>query len=88
MRVIRFTADWCAPCKQLTPLFDQLRKENPHIEFQEINVDDNRETVVERGVRQVPTVIFEVNGMEVDRAVGLEPRETYETILRTYYGKR
>lgn len=83
-KVIRFSAAWCGPCKMLAPTFEQLEKEFGDVEFETIDIDGNRDTVVEYDVRTVPTVIFEQNGVVVDKLVGLHSKDEYLNKIYMY----
>lgn len=76
-----FTATWCQPCKHLTPVIDQLRKENPSVGYQKIDIDANSEIAQQYGVRAVPTIIFEKNGSIVQQVVGVQPKSYYQSII-------
>ena len=54
-----YTASWCQPCKQLAPIFDTLQNEILEAQFQTIDVDQNRDEALAKGISSVPTVIFE-----------------------------
>ena len=72
--VKRYTATWCGPCKQLAPVFDALQSEIPNVQFQTIDVDQNRDAALEANVSSVPTVIFEKDGQQVYRFSGALPK--------------
>ncbi len=78
-----FTAIWCQPCKHLTPVIDQLRRENPSVAYQKIDIDQNSEVAQQYGVRAVPTIIFEKNGTVVQQVVGVQPKSYYQSIITT-----
>jgi thioredoxin 1 len=81
--VKRFTAAWCGPCKQLAPLFEQLRSEYPNVSFQTIDVDMDGDTTMSYGITSVPTVIIESNGQVVLRSVGVQPKSTYTNTIKS-----
>ena len=76
-----FTATWCGPCKQLSPIMKELVNESEGIGYQIIDVDQNPDAASRLGVRSLPTVIFEKNGTEVQRVIGLKPKSYYKQII-------
>ena len=76
IKVTRYTAAWCGPCKQLAPLFEQLKTEYPNVIFETIDVDMNKDAAIEDGVSSIPTVIIEREGAKA-RFVGLQPKSVY-----------
>lgn len=77
IKVKRFTAAWCGPCKQLAPLFEQLKTSFPNVVFETIDVDTNQESAQENFVTSIPTVIFEKDGLAKQRFTGLQPKSMY-----------
>lgn len=69
--LIDFFADWCGPCKMLSPIIEQFAKENIEIKVVKINVDDSPDLAVKYGVMSIPTLVVIKNGEEVNRSVGL-----------------
>lgn len=80
MKLIKFYAEWCAPCKLLGPVLDSI----PHgFEVQEIDADNDRQSVVKYGVRGVPTLILiDDDGTELRRTVGGKTKEQLEQWLK------
>lgn len=76
-----FTASWCAPCKQLSPIIKDLVNEIGSIGYQIIDVDLDPQTASKIGIRGIPTVILEKNGIEVQRIVGLKPKSFYKELI-------
>ena len=69
--LIDFFADWCGPCKMLSPIIEQFAKENEKVKVVKINVDELPDIAVKYGVRSIPTLVVIKNGEEVNRSVGL-----------------
>jgi thioredoxin 1 len=74
-KFLYFTAPWCGPCRQLGPIMEQIQSEG--ITVQKVDVDSNPEICQEFGVRNVPTVVLQVDDTEVERKVGLNPKQAY-----------
>ena len=83
VKVKRFTAKWCGPCRQLAPAFDELANEFPNVSFETIDVDISPEPVQEYFITSVPTVIVEQDGKAVQRYVGLNPKTTYSNFIKS-----
>jgi thioredoxin 1 len=79
--VKKFYATWCGPCKTLAPMLEHLSLQYNGVEFLNVNVDEHIEQVQGYGVRSVPTVIIEKNGVEVKRFVGVQPIHTYANAI-------
>ena len=82
--VKRFTAAWCGPCKQLAPVFEELKKEITEVTFETIDVDENREAAIEQGIVSVPTVILEQDGQQVYRFSGVLPKSVIAGVIKKY----
>jgi thioredoxin 1 len=83
IKVKRFTAAWCGPCRQLAPLFDTLQQEYSNVSFETIDVDHSPEEVQQYMVTSVPTVIIEKDGQLIQRYVGLNPKTTYTNTINS-----
>ena len=83
IKVKRFTASWCQPCRQLAPLFDQLQSEYPNVMFETIDVDTSPDPVQKYLITSVPTVIIEKNGQLAQRHVGINPKTTYTNTIKS-----
>ncbi len=70
--LVDFWAEWCGPCRQLTPIIEQLaQKLLPRVKFVKVNADDNQDTIAQYGVRGLPTLVLFKNGEKIDTRVGL-----------------
>lgn len=66
--VADFYADWCGPCKQIAPLYEQFAKQSSvpgYLAFAKVNVDHNGQTAAQYGVSAMPTFMFFKNGKQV-----------------------
>ena len=66
-----FNADWCGPCKMLSPVVEEVAQENSNIKVVKINVDESQEIAVKYQVMSIPTLVVIKNGNEVTRSVGV-----------------
>lgn len=74
--VIDFYADWCGPCRALSPVLDQIAAESKGlILIGKVNVDQNSQLSGKHGVRGIPDVRIFRDGKEVDRFVGAPPEK-------------
>ncbi|HOO19139.1 MAG TPA: thioredoxin [Paludibacteraceae bacterium] len=69
--VVDFWAEWCGPCRMMSPIIDELAHEyEGKVEIGKLNVDENAETTEEYGIMNIPTLLFFKNGQVVDKQVG------------------
>jgi thioredoxin 2 len=69
-------ADWCGPCHMLAPTIDQLARElDGRVKIAKLNIDENQATANRFGVRSIPTLLVLKGGVEVDRLVGVQPKQ-------------
>ncbi|MEM0202562.1 MAG: thioredoxin [Archaeoglobaceae archaeon] len=71
--VVDFYADWCMPCRFLSPVLEKLSKQFKDVEFYKINVDENQELAFEYGISSIPTVLFFRKGKVIGGFVGAMP---------------
>jgi thioredoxin 1 len=87
--LIDFFAEWCGPCKMIIPKLESFESDFQDIKFVKIDIDKNRDYVMELGIRSVPTIMI-YNGDEmVDTSIGVKPDTYYKDILNKVqeYGK-
>ena len=73
--LIDFYADWCGPCKALSPIIDEIAKSETHIAVGKVNVEEEKELATKYRVRSIPTMVIFKDGKEVNRLVGFLPKE-------------
>lgn len=81
LKVIDFYADWCGPCKVLSPMIEKLKENNPDISIEKINVDENRDLALQFSVRNIPTVIFLKGDEVVAREIGVKQESHYQNLI-------
>lgn len=72
--MVDFWAPWCGPCKMLGPIVEAIASEVDDAVIAKIDVDVAGDLASEFGVQNIPTIVFFVNGKEVDRLVGLRSK--------------
>lgn len=69
--LVDFWAEWCGPCKMLTPVLEQVAAElGSRVKIVKVNVDNNPQTPAQYGVRSIPNLILFKNGVVVGNKVG------------------
>lgn len=81
MIIKKFGAEWCAPCKMLEPILEDLKQSNPNLTVEAIDVDNEPEIAAQSHVRGLPTLIFLKEGQEVNRLVGATTKRAIEEVL-------
>ena len=84
IKVIRFTAFWCQPCKMLAPIFGEVQNEVSGVSFETIDVDTNKDITSKYSVSSVPTVIIEKNGELVNRFSGVKSKLEIINLINQY----
>ena len=75
--VKKFSATWCGPCRALAPVMNEIKGNFSNVKFEEIDIDEYSEVTEKYGVRSVPTVIIEKDGVELNRFTGLSSKIAY-----------
>ncbi|MBP3541635.1 MAG: thioredoxin [Clostridia bacterium] len=79
--VVDFYADWCGPCKMLSPTVDALSEELPDVAFFKLNVDNAQEQCMKYRVMTIPTLIVFKGGEEKQRTVGLQSKDMLRRMI-------
>ena len=80
--IVDFWAPWCGPCKQLTPVLENIvNKKNGKVILAKINVDENQGIAAQLNIQSIPTVYGFVNGKPVDAFQGAQPESKIEAMI-------
>jgi len=80
-------ADWCGPCHVLASTIDQLSRELAgRVKVAKLNIDENPMTANRFGVRSIPTLLVLKGGTEIDRLVGVQPKQEIVRRLENVIG--
>lgn len=83
--LVDFWAQWCAPCRAVAPVLDELAvKYQGKFTVAKVNVDENPNIAAKLGILNIPTLIFFKNGEEVDRVVGLQPKAQLDAKIQKH----
>ena len=75
--IVDFWAEWCGPCKAITPILDEISNEfGDKVLIGKVNVDEVKELPVKYGIRSIPTLLFFSNGEITRQEVGLQSKQT------------
>ena len=80
--VVDFWAEWCGPCKQISPRLEELaNKYSENLTVCKVNVDENRELAIEYNIRSIPALIIFKSGEMVDSLIGAVSLEELEDLV-------
>ena len=74
--LVDFWATWCAPCRAIAPIVDEIAKEyDGKLKVMKLDADSNPNAMQAYGVMGIPTLILFKGGRDVERFVGLQPKD-------------
>lgn len=73
--LVDFNADWCGPCRMLSPILEEIAASRDDIKIASVNIDDEEELAEMYGVSSIPCLVVFKDGKEVNRSVGLKPKD-------------
>jgi thioredoxin 1 len=81
--IIDFWAEWCAPCRQISPIISQLAEEyGDQVKIVKMNVDESPSTPGKYGIRAIPTVLAFQGGQVVEQLQGARPKSAFEDMIK------
>lgn len=79
--LLDFWAPWCAPCRMVVPIVEEIARENEHIKVGKVNIDEEHELASQFRVMSIPTLVVMENGRIVNQAVGARPKNAILELL-------
>jgi thioredoxin 1 len=79
--LVDFWADWCGPCRMVSPVVDEIAAENANIKVGKVNVDEQQALAQQYGVRSIPTLVVFKDGRVAKTAVGARPKASILQML-------
>ena len=80
--IVDYWAEWCGPCRQVSPILEEIASEHDEIQVVKLNVDDNPKTSQRYGIMNIPTMSVFKNGEVIKEIVGAKPKSRLATELR------
>lgn len=80
--IIDFWADWCGPCKRLSPAIEELSNETTEVKLCKVNVDEQPELASKFSIMSIPTLIAFKNGKVHNTSVGLIPKNAILDLIK------
>jgi len=84
--VIDFWAEWCGPCRRVSPVIEELAQEFAgKVTFGKCNTDYNQQLAMQLNISAIPNIVFFSHGKMIDRVIGAYPKEAIrEKIIRNF----
>ena len=73
--LVDFLAEWCGPCRMLSPVVDEIAEERSDVKVGKINIDEQSELAMQFGVMSIPTLVLFNEGKVVKKSIGVRPKE-------------
>ena len=80
--LLDFWASWCAPCRMVVPIIEEIAGERPDIKVGKINVDEQPELASKFGIMSIPTLVVMKNGKIVQQVSGVRPKNAILEMLQ------
>ena len=80
--LIDFYADWCGPCKMMSPIIDEIAEENSEVKVGKVNVDDNMEVAEKYQIMSIPTILVVKSGNVTKQFVGVTSKSEIEEAIK------
>ena len=79
--LLDFWAEWCGPCRMVSPVVEEIAAAHPEIAVGKVNVDEEPELAERFGVYSIPTLMLVKNGEIVAASVGYKPKHELEEMI-------
>ena len=74
--LVDFWAEWCGPCKQISPILEEIANEKDNLNILKLNIDENPVTPQKYNVRGIPTLMLFKEGKLIDTKIGSLPKSS------------
>ena len=86
--IVDFWAEWCNPCKQISPILEEISEEKKEqLRVVKLNIDENPQTPQEYGVQGIPTLLLFIDGKLADSKIGNMPKTSLTEWIESYLNK-
>ena len=82
--LVDFWAEWCGPCKQISPILEEISNEKENLNILKLNIDENPVTPQKYNVRGIPTLMLFKDGKLIDTKIGSLPKSSLEDWINSY----
>ena len=82
--LVDFWAEWCGPCKAMSPVFTRTARKFKKIRFARLNIDQNQDIATKLGIQSIPIFIMFKNGNPIDKVVGAVGEPGINLIAQKY----
>ncbi len=79
--LLDFWAEWCGPCRMISPIVDEVSEQRSQIKVGKVNVDNEPELATAFGIDSIPTLILVKNGEVAAKSIGYNPKSAVEAFL-------
>lgn len=84
-RILKFEAEWCGQCKVLTPILKRVLENHTDITLTTVDIETEEETTLKYNIRNLPTLIFIKDSIEVGRTSGVLTANVLEDKIKEFY---
>ena len=80
--LVDFWAEWCGPCRQFGPIFEQTAEENPDVRFAKVDTEVEQQLAGALGIMSIPTLMIFRDGIQLFSQPGALPKSALDDLLR------
>lgn len=84
-KILKFEAEWCGQCKVLTPILKRVLENHTDITLTTIDIETEEETTLKYNIRNLPTLVFIKDSIEVGRTSGVLTADILENKIKEFY---